>query len=105
MRIKKLKQAIAGRGLTTAELAKKSGVKKRTIDNWLYGKSPNPEVKEFLKAAAALGVSVEYLVYGKDGSGLTEDETLMLAIFRDMPKQRRALLLRIAEAIREDRKA
>jgi transcriptional regulator with XRE-family HTH domain len=105
MVIKKLKQAIVERGMTTAELAKKSRVKKRTLDNWLYGKSPNPEVADFMRAASALGVSMEYLLTGKDGSGLTEEETLLLSLFRETPKQRRALLVRIAGVLKDDPKS
>ena len=101
MVIKKLKQAIVDRGLTTAELAKRSKVKKRTLDNWLYGKKPNPEVEDFLRAASALGVSMEYLVTGKTGAGLAEDEALLLSLYRDIPKQRRPLLARIAGALKD----
>lgn len=99
MVIKKLKKAIDDSGLTRAELAEKSKVKERTLNSWLYGKNPNPSVEDFLKAAAALGVSIEYLVTGKDGSMLTEDEILLLSIFRQMTKQRRRLLLRVARAV------
>jgi transcriptional regulator with XRE-family HTH domain len=101
MAIKKLKQAITERGLTTAQLAEKTGVNTRTINGWLYGKQPNPTVKDFAKTAAALGVSMEYLLSGKDGSGLTDEETLLLSLFRETPKQRRALLIRLAGVLKD----
>jgi transcriptional regulator with XRE-family HTH domain len=101
MAIRKLKQTIAARGMTTARLAEKSGVKKGTLNSWLYSKSPNPAADDLRKAAAALGVSMEYLLTGKDGAGLADEEMVMLAAFRGLPKQRRGLLLRIAGALAE----
>jgi transcriptional regulator with XRE-family HTH domain len=99
---KKLKQSITARNWTTAELAEKSGVNKRTLDNWLYIENSNPEVRDFMKVAAELGVSMEYLLTGKDAGGLTVEENLLLSAFRKIPRQRRRLLLRIAEVIRDD---
>jgi transcriptional regulator with XRE-family HTH domain len=101
MAIKKLKQAIVARGWTTSELAEKSGVKKRTLDNWLYGKTPNPLASDLSKASAALGVSVEYLLTGKNSEGLTEEEGLLLSVFRGMTRQQRAMFLRIASAVKD----
>jgi transcriptional regulator with XRE-family HTH domain len=99
---KNLKQSIAARHWTTAELAEKSGVKKRTLDNWLYSENPNPEVGDFMKVASGLGVSMEYLLTGEDGLELTEEEHLLLSLFRKTPDRLRGLFLRVAEAIREE---
>jgi transcriptional regulator with XRE-family HTH domain len=101
MVIRKLKQTIAASGMTAAQLAEKAGINKRTLNGWLYVKSPNPAVEDFRKTAAALGVSMEYLVTGKDGAALTDEETLLLALFRRLPRQRRALLARIAGVMAE----
>jgi transcriptional regulator with XRE-family HTH domain len=101
MVIRKLKQTIADRGMTAAQVAKKAGIKKTTLNSWLYVENPNPAVEDFRKTAAALGVSMEYLVTGKDGAGLTDEETLLLSVFRGMTKQHRALLARIAGVMAE----
>jgi transcriptional regulator with XRE-family HTH domain len=102
MAVDKLKQALAERGLTSGELAKKTGLAKRLIDSWLYAKKTNPCVSEFSKAADALGVSMEYLLTGKDGSALTEDERLILSVYRDTPKDLRKILIRVARAVKDD---
>ena len=48
------------------ELAALSGVKKKTIDSYLGAKGYIPSVQAAVNIAKALGVSVEYLVTGKE---------------------------------------
>jgi transcriptional regulator with XRE-family HTH domain len=48
------------------ELAARSGVKKKTIDSYLGTNSSTPSVENAVSIAKALGVSVEFLVTGKD---------------------------------------
>jgi transcriptional regulator with XRE-family HTH domain len=87
--------------MSTSDLAEKAGVKKRTIDHWLWYKNPNPMLEDFHKIAEALGVSMEYLITGKDVSELTDEEDSLLVTFRGLPKNKRALLARIAEVMAE----
>ena len=54
-------------GTLVKELAARSGVKKKTIDSYLGTKGYTPSVDAAVKIASALGVSVEYLVTGKEG--------------------------------------
>lgn len=46
------------------ELSAKTGIKKYTIDNYLSSHNCSPSAEAAVKIAAALGVSVEYLVMG-----------------------------------------
>ena len=50
------------------QLAEKSGVNKQTIDNYLSTHSSMLSAESAVRIAQALGVSVEYLVTGKDRS-------------------------------------
>jgi transcriptional regulator with XRE-family HTH domain len=61
-----LKSELAYSGLLVKELAAKSGVKKHSIDNYLNKRGQLPSVEAAVRIAQALGVSVEYLVTGKE---------------------------------------
>ena len=64
-----LKDEMSYQGLTTKELAEKSGVNKRTIDHYLRSDPQEPSVMNAYKIAKALNVSIEYLLTGKEYSG------------------------------------
>jgi transcriptional regulator with XRE-family HTH domain len=102
MAVKKLRQTISERGMTTPELAEKTGISVNTLNGWLYSRKPsNPVMKDLAKTAAALGVSMEYLMTGKNSTELKEEERHLLSLFREMPKQRRGLLVRIAGVLKD----
>ena len=54
------------KGLTRTDLAKKSGVVYRTLENIERGKTPNPTIMVVNKIARALGVSIDMLLWEKD---------------------------------------
>ena len=53
-------------GLTRKELAEKAGIKKRALDAYLEAQQSIPPADKAAQMAAALGVSVEYLVTGNE---------------------------------------
>jgi len=53
-------------GLTRKELAAKAGIQKRALDAYLEAQQSMPPADKAVKIAAALGLSVEYLVTGKE---------------------------------------
>ena len=61
-----LKAELSYSGIRVKELAELSGLKKQTVDSYLREKSYTPSVEAAVRIAAALGVSVEYLVTGKE---------------------------------------
>jgi transcriptional regulator with XRE-family HTH domain len=61
-----LKSQLEYSGMLVKELAALSGVKKKTIDSYLGTRSYTPSVEAAVNIAQALGVSVEYLVTGKE---------------------------------------
>lgn len=61
-----LKSALEYQGLQIKELAAKCGISKNTLGNYLTGHNSLPSADTAVKIAQALGVSVEYLVTGKD---------------------------------------
>jgi transcriptional regulator with XRE-family HTH domain len=63
-----LKSELAYSGMLVKELAAQSGVNKHSIDNYLNKRGQTPLVDAAVKIAQALGVSVEYLVTGKESA-------------------------------------
>jgi transcriptional regulator with XRE-family HTH domain len=55
--------------LNQKELAAKAGIKKRALDMYLGAQNSMPPADTAVKIAAALGVSVEYLVTGREIKG------------------------------------
>ena len=70
-----LKDELKYQGMLVKELADKSGIPKGTIDHYLAEKNTAPIAENAVKIAQALGVSVEYLVTGKNYS-LTNDDLI-----------------------------
>ena len=63
-----LKSELDFQGLYVKELAEKSNISRRTLDNYLRDNASDPTVGNAVKIAKALGVSVEYLVTGMDSA-------------------------------------
>lgn len=59
-----LKSELTYQGILVKELSQKTGINKRTIDNYLREKSSTPPADIAVKIATVLNVTVEYLVNG-----------------------------------------
>jgi len=63
---KRLRSEIDYIGLNQKEFAAKAGIKKRALDAYLRAQQSMPPADTAVKIASVLGVSVEYLVTGKE---------------------------------------
>ena len=63
---KRLRSEIEYIGLNQKEFAAKAGIKKRALDAYLWAQQSMPPADIAVKIASALGLSVEYLVTGKE---------------------------------------
>jgi transcriptional regulator with XRE-family HTH domain len=63
---RRLRSEIEYIGLNQKEFAAKLGIKKRTLDSYLGAQQSIPPADTAVKIAAALGLSVEYLVTGRE---------------------------------------
>lgn len=63
-----LKTELEFRGILVKELAAKSGISRRTLDNYLRNNESQPTAENAVNIAKALDVSVEYLVTGTNSS-------------------------------------
>ena len=61
-----LKGELEYKGMLVKELANKTGIPKQTIDNYLLSNGSMPPADKAVTIAKALGVSVEYLITGKE---------------------------------------
>jgi len=61
-----LKAELAYKNILVKELALISGVNRRTIDNYLRENGSVPSADAAVRIAAALGVTVEYLITGQE---------------------------------------
>lgn len=97
-----LKEEMEYQGLTTKELAEKSGVGKRTLDHYLMVNPQEPGVCNAQKIAKALKVSVEYLVTGKEYKStvaITGEKLDFLNSFQKLPVDERLLILNLIKKL------
>ncbi len=95
-----LKDEMEYQGLSTKELADKSGVGKRTIDHYLMTNPQEPGVYNAQKIANALKVSVEFLVTGTEFKGyphLTGTQLDFLTSFEKLPKDEQTLITNLVQ--------
>ena len=95
---KRLRTEIEYIGLNQKEFAAKAGIKKRALDAYLRTQQSMPPADTAVKIASALGLSVEYLVTGKEYRQ-TVDISKYLQ-FRDLLDDLNALPAEILDAIK-----
>jgi transcriptional regulator with XRE-family HTH domain len=87
------------------ELAVLSGIKKSTIDSYLRENSYTPSVSAAVAIARALGVSVEYLVTGKDIKRKSDQYPVEARLVADaiskMDKRNRKMAVAIIETMKK----
>jgi transcriptional regulator with XRE-family HTH domain len=73
----RLRSEIEYIGLNQKEFAAKAGIQKRALDAYLRKQQSMPPADTAVKIASALGVSVEYLVTGKENR-----QTVAVSMYR-----------------------
>lgn len=66
-----LRKLLDERGISVQELARRSEVPKSNISTWLQGASPS--VEQLDRVARCLGVSIEYLAFGRESRDPLEE--------------------------------
>jgi transcriptional regulator with XRE-family HTH domain len=90
--LSRIKAAKADAGFTNEELSAKSGIAIGTINKILTGDTKEPKLPALMAIASALGVSVDFLIYGKVGT-LEEKEAELLLIYNRLNEEGREKLL------------
>ena len=95
-----LKDEMEYQCLTTRALSEKSGVSKRTIDNYLKKNPQEPSVSNAYKIAKALNVSIEYLLTGEEYTGtipLTGQLLEYVAEFEALTQEQKQIVLMLVK--------
>lgn len=79
-----LKAELTYQDIRVKELAEKTSISKKTLDNYLTKNSCKPSAENAVKIAQALGVSVEWLVTGKNYSSECEARAEISDLFRQI---------------------
>ncbi|HSZ90009.1 MAG TPA: helix-turn-helix transcriptional regulator [Acetobacteraceae bacterium] len=89
-------------GWTQDQLAAAVGVSRSAVAQWETGRA-GQVTTNLTRVAAALGIGVEYLMYGRDpraaGQAYSGDELAMLRLYRECLAEDRQLLLRTARRL------
>ena len=101
-----LKSELAYSGMLVKELASVSGVNKRTIDNYLNTHNCIPSADAAVRIAAALGVTVEYLITGNEQqergtSQPVPDSRAILKNLEALNKRDRKIVLNLIKSLKE----
>ena len=98
----RIREAREDQGWTQDQLAEAVGVSRSAVAQWETGRA-GQVTTNLTRVAGALGVGVEYLMYGRDsragGQTYRGDELAMLRLYRDCTPDDRQLLLRTARRL------
>lgn len=97
----RLREQIDFSGMLDKEVAKKVGISKNAIDSYVGSRGCMPSLEVGVRLAKTLGVSVEYLVTGEDGSKDSifqgKDVRSLIHYFSTLSDRDKKLLLDLAE--------
>jgi len=100
-----LKEELDFTGMYVKELAALSGVKKQTIDSYLNLNSRMPSADAAVAIAQALGVSVEYLITGKEIKQKTvqypTEARIVAELITQMKEKNRRMAVAVIKSIKK----
>jgi len=101
-----LKAELAFKNILIKELASISGVNRRTIDNYLREDGSIPSADAAVRIAAALGVTVEYLITGQEwqkrsNSPLFPDARIILKNLESLNKRDQKIVFNLIKSMKE----
>lgn len=99
---KRLREEIEYSGLLHKEIADKAGIKKRAFDMYVGARESIPPADVAVRIAQVLGVSVEYLVTGKDShkDAMVPPQTRkLLELFSILDERDKQTVLNLVESL------
>jgi transcriptional regulator with XRE-family HTH domain len=93
-----LREALDYSGLEQKELAHRANVKLRSIENYLRENASIPMADKAVQIAQALGVTVEYLVTGKNSPDTYIDPEIrkLARVIKKLPKNKQPIVIKNA---------
>jgi len=104
-----LKSELKYSGMMVKELSAITGIKRHTLDNYLNTHNSIPNAVGAVKIAKALGVSVEYLVTGRDNyvrkeASIPKDLRFLIEIWSGLNKKNRCLAVSLLKTLEKNEK-
>ncbi|MDR1306556.1 MAG: helix-turn-helix domain-containing protein [Treponema sp.] len=102
-----LKNQLQYSDMLVKELAARTGIKKKTLDSYLGTRSYSPSVETAVCIAKVLGVSVEYLVTGREAakdrplSSLPQDIQAIVRAAEQLNARDRQVVLTLAHSLKD----
>ena len=96
----KLKQLIDDHNITRKELADQLNVAYSTVGNYINA-GREPDIDMLIKIADCFSISVDELVGHNTSNSISDDETRLLRLFRQLTPENRELLIKIAAVMGE----
>ena len=103
-----LKSELQYKNMLVKELAIKTGISRHTLDNYLNVREHIPTIDVGVKIAKVLGVSVEYLVTGKEpsatGFSMSEDATALVQNYNLLNEEDRKIVIEFVQVLLKHRR-
>ena len=96
----KLKQLIDDHNITRKELADQLNVAYSTVGNYINA-GREPDIDMLIKIADCFSISVDELVGHNTSNSISDGETRLLCLFRQLTPENRELLIKIAAVMGE----
>lgn len=85
--------------ISNTEVTKLAGISKNNIGNYKNGQIPNATI--LYKLSQIFGISMEYLLVGKDAENLTQDEKKLIELYRNTNDIGQPLTMKHAEDVQQ----
>lgn len=93
---KRFTEIIEKSGISNAKLTELAEISKNNISNYKNGQIPNATT--LYKLSQILGISMEYIIAGKEPEELTLDEQQLIDHYRRCDERGKRSIMRIAES-------
>lgn len=93
---KRLTELMNTKNITNTQLTELAGISKNNVGNYKNGQIPNANI--LYKLSQILGVSMEYLIAGKEAKDLTPEEQTLVNYYRKADDRGKRNILRTAES-------
>lgn len=94
----RFRQLIDDRQIGRKELAEQLNIAYSTLGNYLTG-DREPDLNMLIKIADLFSVSIDYLVGHPTNQTISDEETRLLHLFRQMPPEHQQMLTEIAKVM------
>ena len=94
-----LKELLEYEDVTVKELSYKTGISKRSIENYLNARASMPPADYACKIAAALHTTVESLVYGTEQVAPSPEDAQILTLLKKVSVADKSAFLHLMESV------